>query len=712
VKNPAAMRKQPTPDADSAGKPTNAEPAAAGAPISSADPLYTAPSTGTPTDDNTAPSLVWPPVDEELNDWEVLNFQGAGQTPNDPMLPPSAGGEPYAPPAPIDDPAGDTSLLPLSDFALPETELIEPLTIQPTAVTPSRSGPRPSAKPTAAPDDRTVFIARPASLTPKSEQPTMVSTAPPPSSPPRSPDDTNPSGVTRVLVAPAFAASVGHAPTVPVSALHRAAAAPPASGPRRPMEDTLPAGVIGRDVMGRASDDTAVPASSHGDTHPVPILGSSAAARRVPAGPTGPASPFSRVPSRGSHAASDSDPAYAPTATQPLAFGSRGSQATPDTSMPATPLAATPIAPSPSLPVAEPVSHDSQIPTRPAPTSTRTSLLSLAAGVVVLLLVALGVYQVLAMRSTSAGAPALATLAVESTPAGATVTIDGTPRGKTPLRLELSEGSHTLDVSLAGATRHVPLTLAGSTVTAHSFEFAAPVAPTLADAAIEIRSEPAGGRVTVDGVARGITPIVVTGLTAGRHQVQVAGPFRTVTRTVTLGARQQALLVVTPARTAATPELAASDRERPALSDRERPARASEVGYVTIQSPIVLRVVRNGDFVGTSEDSRLSLPTGHQVIGLENESVGFRDVRTVEVVGGKVTPVTVSLPNGEISINARPWAEVFVDGSRVGETPVSQLTLPIGIHEVVFRHPDHGERRVSVVVKIGATGRAFTDFTK
>jgi eukaryotic-like serine/threonine-protein kinase len=72
----------------------------------------------------------------------------------------------------------------------------------------------------------------------------------------------------------------------------------------------------------------------------------------------------------------------------------------------------------------------------------------------------------------------------------------------------------------------------------------------------------------------------------------------------------------------------------------------------------------------------------------------------------------VSLPKGEISINARPWAEVFVDGNRVGETPVSQYSLPVGIHEVVFRHPDLGERRVSVVVKIGATGRAFTDFTK
>lgn len=203
----------------------------------------------------------------------------------------------------------------------------------------------------------------------------------------------------------------------------------------------------------------------------------------------------------------------------------------------------------------------------------------------------------------------------------------------------------------------------------------------------------------VDGVPRGITPIVVTGLAAGRHEVQVSGPFRTQTRTVNVAAKQQLRLVITPARTE-TPETT-------------KPARASaDTGYVTIQSPIVLRVVRNGDFVGTSEDGRLSLPAGPHVIGLENESVGFRDVRTVDVVGGKVTTVAVALPNGSISINARPWAEVFVDGQRIGETPVAQYALPIGIHEIVFRHPDLGERKVSVVVKIGATGRAFTDFTK
>ncbi len=701
------MRKTPTPDADPAGRPENPEHAAPDVSASPAEAVPAGEHAGPPGGDHTSPSLVWPPLEDELNEWEVLHLKSTGHTLIEPMkfTPPasaSAPPAPYVPPDPLDDPVGETNLLPISsDFDLPETELIEPLTVQPTLPMPAASGARPAAapaKPPAAPDDRTVVIPRPAGLSLRSELPTVVSVSP------SSSEDTNAgaNAATRVLVAPAFAASVGHAPTVPVSAIHRAAAAQTAFGPRRPMEDTLPAGVTRELLAGGGdplrSDDTGIRPSPQGDTHPVP----SPVARRVPAGPAGPPSPFSRVPSRGPHAVSPDDPLPVSIAPPPLAFGPRPGSPAPAEPMPVSLPVGAPIAP--ARPTAEPAARDADIPSRPAPTSTRTKLMSMGAAVVVLLLLALGVYQVLSMRNTSAGAPVAATLAVESSPAGATVAIDGTPRGTTPLRLELSEGSHALDVALGGATRHVALRLAGGTVTAHSFEFAPPAPATVADAAIEVRSEPAGARVLVDGTPRGVTPIVVTGLTAGRHEVQVAGPFRAVTRTVTLAAGKQGRLIVTPALS--------SPADANGARDRERPARAADTGFISIQSPIVLRIVRNGDFVGTSEDARLPLPVGNQVIGLENESVGFRDVRTVEVLPGKVTPVPVTLPKGEISINARPWAEVFVDGSRIGETPVSQLSLPVGIHEIVFRHPDLGERRVSVVVKIGATGRAFTDFTR
>jgi hypothetical protein len=698
------MRKPPPLDADPSGRPTGPD----SEPLRSAEAPEPDPAT---TEPSTAPSLVWPPVEDEINEWEVLQLHSTGNTIIEPLkfTPAAAPGAaalsgsdrpaftpptpaPYVPPSPIDDPVGEATLIAAisSDFDLPETELIEPLHAPTTATIPIAlplSGARPAAVPTPSPDagdDRTVVIPRPTLLTPPASRPESSRTD--------SGDETNAGQATRILIAPNFAATVGHAPTVPVSALHRSATSPWSDAVRssdavRPMEDTLPAGVT-RELLARgfgADDATAIQPSPTADTHPV-----TAASSRAHVAPASPPGPFSRVVSRGPQ------PVVAP-GTSPV------SAAPP-------PLAlAPPPGPAPAVPTQPRITPPStgarsdEVPARVTPPSTRTQLTWLGIGVAALLVIGVGLYQYLSMRDTAAAAPAPATLSIDSTPAGAAVAIDGAPRGKTPLRLELSEGAHALDVTSGGSTKHIPLTLVAGTVTAHTLEFAVtPAAAAIADSAIEIRSEPQGGRVLVDGVARGVTPIVVTGLTAGRHDVQVSGPFRTVTRAVNVAAGQQVRLVVTPART-----------ETPETSGTPKPTRGSaETGYVTIQSPIVLRVVRNGDFVGTSEDGRLSLPAGSQVIGLENESVGFRDVRTIDVAGGKVTVVPVTLPNGSISINARPWAEVFVDGQRVGETPVSQYSLPIGIHEILFRHPDQGERKVSVVVKIGATGRAFTDFTK
>jgi serine/threonine-protein kinase len=60
--------------------------------------------------------------------------------------------------------------------------------------------------------------------------------------------------------------------------------------------------------------------------------------------------------------------------------------------------------------------------------------------------------------------------------------------------------------------------------------------------------------------------------------------------------------------------------------------------------------------------------------------------------------VPVSVPDGRVSLNALPWAEVLIDGRPVGTTPLANLAVPIGHHEVVFRHPQFGERKQNLTV--------------
>ena len=69
-------------------------------------------------------------------------------------------------------------------------------------------------------------------------------------------------------------------------------------------------------------------------------------------------------------------------------------------------------------------------------------------------------------------------------------------------------------------------------------------------------------------------------------------------------------------------------------------------------------------------------------------------------------------PRGTVNLNASPWAEVWIDGRKVGDTPIANLQLPLGIREVIFRHPQFGERRVTVTVKGDAPAAVSVDMHK
>jgi hypothetical protein len=72
----------------------------------------------------------------------------------------------------------------------------------------------------------------------------------------------------------------------------------------------------------------------------------------------------------------------------------------------------------------------------------------------------------------------------------------------------------------------------------------------------------------------------------------------------------------------------------------------------------------------------------------------------------------ISPPDGRVSINAVPWAQVSVDGNAVGETPLGNIALSVGEHQITFRHPQLGERTQKVIVKANAATRVSAVLTR
>jgi hypothetical protein len=143
------------------------------------------------------------------------------------------------------------------------------------------------------------------------------------------------------------------------------------------------------------------------------------------------------------------------------------------------------------------------------------------------------------------------------------------------------------------------------------------------------------------------------------------------------------------------------------MGDRQPPGAAA--GWITVSSPADVQVFEGGRFLGSNRIDKIMVPVGRHDLDIVNESLGYRERRTVQVSAGQVAAVRLNWPNGTLAINAVPWAEVFIDGMPVGETPIGSIQVSIGVHEVVFRHPELGERRATVTVTTGSPAKVGFD---
>jgi hypothetical protein len=142
------------------------------------------------------------------------------------------------------------------------------------------------------------------------------------------------------------------------------------------------------------------------------------------------------------------------------------------------------------------------------------------------------------------------------------------------------------------------------------------------------------------------------------------------------------------------------------------PTAANAAGWVSIKAPFEMQIVENNEVVGTTASERVMLPAGAHTFTLVNEAAEFSTQITMQVTANRTTAAAVTVPDGTLSLNALPWADVWIDGRAVGTTPLANLAVPIGPREVVFRHPQLGERRQVVVVKAGSPVRVGMEFSQ
>jgi hypothetical protein len=196
-----------------------------------------------------------------------------------------------------------------------------------------------------------------------------------------------------------------------------------------------------------------------------------------------------------------------------------------------------------------------------------------------------------------------------------------------------------------------------------------PKAAASATGSLRVTSTPSGARVLVDGKPRGVTPLNLTDVSPGRHDVVLQSDAGSVKRTVTVST------------TAAT-----------AIDE------AIFSGFVTVYAPFDVTVSEKGRVIRADDRQQIMLAPGVHELRVFNRALAYDVIRRVEVRPGEAVNLQLTPDPSTLTVTATEAAEVWVDGTRLGDTPLNAAPIPLGIHDIVVKRAGGGERRFTVTV--------------
>jgi len=188
---------------------------------------------------------------------------------------------------------------------------------------------------------------------------------------------------------------------------------------------------------------------------------------------------------------------------------------------------------------------------------------------------------------------------------------------------------------------------------------------------VRVTTTPAGARVTVDGKPRGVTPVTVGDLSPGNHEVTLESSAGTVRRTVTVAANQTAQL------------------EESIFS-----------GWLAVYAPFEIVISESNRVLRPDERGQILLSPGLHDLRVSNRTLGYEATRNVEIKPGATTNLRVTPEPSKLTVTSPEPAEVWIDGTKVGDTPLNSAPVPLGTHDVLIKRAGGAERRYTITVGV------------
>jgi hypothetical protein len=210
----------------------------------------------------------------------------------------------------------------------------------------------------------------------------------------------------------------------------------------------------------------------------------------------------------------------------------------------------------------------------------------------------------------------------------------------------------------------------------------APASPAAARGSLEVRSNPEGARVIVDRQLRGTAPLTIDNLPPGKHTVLLESADGSIERSVQITAGETALV-----------------------------DEAIFSGWLNVFSPIELEISEGERAILLNDESAALMAPGPHTLRFANPRLAYSVTRRVVIKPGETSAISIVPDLSSLTVTANSPAEVFVDGERAGESPLSDHPVTLGTHEIAVRTETGIERRFTITV--GATpSRLDVDFSK
>ena len=200
---------------------------------------------------------------------------------------------------------------------------------------------------------------------------------------------------------------------------------------------------------------------------------------------------------------------------------------------------------------------------------------------------------------------------------------------------------------------------------------------------LSVTTTPPGAQVTIDGKPRGVTPLELNDVSPGKHEVALKSDAGSVRRTVTMAAGKTVTI-----------------------------DEAIFAGWVAVYSPFEVTISEGGRVLRPDDRNQVMMAPGAHDLRFVNNALGFDISRQIEVKPGEGATVRLTPEPSKLSVTATDAAEVFVDGTRIGEVPLTGAPVALGTHEIVVRRTADGvERRSTITVGV-APFTLHVDFSR